>query len=45
MELYIHIPYCRQHDDLWVLNPGSIRDGSYGLITIQDGRICELKRI
>lgn len=43
---HTHVPYCQQEDGLWVLNPGSIRDGSYGIITISgQAAVCQLKRI
>ena len=43
---HTHVPYCQQEDGLWVLNPGSIRDGSYGILTVHgQTAACELKRI
>ena len=44
---HTHVPYCSQLEDgLWVMNPGSIRDCSYGLITlVGTQRTCILKRI
>ena len=44
---HTHVSYCEQlEDDLWVMNPGSIRDsGSYGIITISEKSVsCQLKR-
>ena len=44
---HTHVPYCQQQENgLWVMNPGSIRDGSYGIVTIHEQTAaCELKRI
>lgn len=44
---HTHVPYCRHEEDgLWVLNPGSIRDGSYATITISSqSALCELKKV
>lgn len=39
---HTHEALCTRHDDLWILNPGSIRDGfrpSYGVIEINDGSV------
>lgn len=48
---HTHEALCAKHDDLWMLNPGSIRDGwkpSYGVIEINGGavtcHITEIKR-
>lgn len=39
---HTHIPYCAQHDSLWVLNPGA-SPSSYGTITIDGDLIrCAL---
>ena len=41
---HTHIPDCHQEEDgLWVLNPGSSRSGTAGLIETADDRIVSCK--
>lgn len=43
---HTHQAICTLYDDLWVLNPGSIRGGGYGLIEIeQDTVTCHLMEL
>ena len=43
---HTHIPDCHQEEDgLWVLNPGSSRGGTAGLIDTNDGEIVSCKII
>ena len=43
---HTHQAICTQYDDLWVLNPGSIRGGSYGLIEVRQGTVtCHLMEL
>ncbi len=36
---HTHQPYCQMKNGIYYLNPGSVRDGSYGIIDIVDGKI------
>ncbi len=44
---HTHTPVCQREENLWVVNPGSIRDhGDYAVILLQQGQIdIALKRI
>ena len=44
---HTHIPFCEQMEDgMWVMNPGSIRDGSYyGILTPGNAPLCRLERL
>ena len=43
---HTHEPYCEIIDGVTVFNPGSIRNGRYGIISIKDGSFeCLLKEL
>lgn len=43
---HTHRPYCEQTEDgLWVMNPGTVRDGDYGVIVPGGNLFCELRHI
>ena len=43
---HTHTAYCeRMEDGLWVMNPGSVRDGDYGVIVPDAAKPCSLRHI
>ncbi|MEG2421097.1 MAG: metallophosphoesterase family protein [Oscillospiraceae bacterium] len=36
---HTHIPCCDLQPPLWILNPGSVRDGAYGVLTLSPEKI------
>lgn len=43
---HTHVPYCSYDGTLWTMNPGSSRDGRYGIIEIEGDRCtCRCEKL
>lgn len=45
---HTHVPYCREHDGLWLLNPGECRGmhPTYGVAEIENGTLrCRIENV
>jgi predicted phosphodiesterase len=43
---HTHFPVLKEEEGVFIMNPGALKDGRYGVITIENGKIKgTLKRI